>query len=131
MKKDRQQGLSRNPDQPLSDPAERRLRMRTPFLLVMTCCLLTSPTFAQTAADPAQGSDYKINKFVSPATGQPIYFLRCNNGTTRCAYDWNSLCENAKPLNADLLQGMGGKEPTFIRDKDGTPLRMFVCASPG
>jgi hypothetical protein len=97
----------------------------------MTCCLLTSPAFAQTAAAPAQGSDYKINKFVSPATEQLIYFLRCNNGTMRCAYDWNSLCENATPLNADLLKGVGGKEPAFIRDKDGTPLRMFVCANLG
>jgi hypothetical protein len=97
----------------------------------MTGCLATSPAFAQTAAEPAQGSEYKINKFISPATGQTIYFLRCNNGTTTCAYDWNNLCGNGKPFNADLLKGAGGKEPAFIRDKDGTPLRMFVCADPG
>lgn len=107
------------------------MKFRTPVLLVMACCLLPEPAFAQTAADPPQGSDYRINKFDSPATGQPIYFLRCNNGTTTCAYDWNSLCENGKPLNADLLKGVGGKEPSFIRDQDGIPLRMFVCANPG
>lgn len=100
-------------------------------LFALICCLLTSPAFAQTAAEPAQGSPYKINKFISPATGQLIYFLRCDNGTTTCAYDWNSLCENGRPLNADLLKGVGGREPAFIRDKDGTPLRMFVCAHPG
>ena len=35
-----------------------------------------------------------------------------------------------KPLNADLLKGVGGNQPAYIRGKDRTPLRMFVCANP-
>jgi len=36
-----------------------------------------------------------------------------------------------RPLNADMLKGTGGKEPAFICDRDGMPLRMFACAAPG
>ena len=36
-----------------------------------------------------------------------------------------------KPLNADLLKGVGGNQPAYLRDEDGTPMRMFVCANPG
>ena len=106
--------------------------MRAAVLAIASVCMGSMHcAMAQTAVEPAPDADYRINRFVSPATGETIYFLRCDNGTTRCAYDWNRLCDGGRPLNADMLKGTGGKEPAFIRDKDGTPLRMFVCAAPG
>jgi hypothetical protein len=30
-----------------------------------------------------------------------------------------------------MLKGTGGKEPAFMPDQDGGPLRMFVRAAPG
>lgn len=85
---------------------------------------------AQGAAEPASGAGYRINKVVLKASGKPIYFLRCDDGTTRCRYDWNKLCPGGQALNADPLKGVGGDEAAFVRDEDGTPVRMFVCADP-
>jgi len=109
---------------------KRRFLLAAAFVIASVCMGSMHCAMAQTAVKPAPGANYRINRLVSPATGETIYFLRCDNGTTRCAYDWNRLCENGKPLNADLLKGAGGTEPAFIRDRDGTPLRMFVCAGP-
>ncbi|HEX7951954.1 MAG TPA: hypothetical protein VF523_02670 [Burkholderiales bacterium] len=85
---------------------------------------------AQGAAEPAPGAGYRINKVILKASGETIYFLRCDDGTTHCAYDWNKLCLGGRPLNADPLKGVGGSEAAFVRDEDGTPVRMFVCVAP-
>jgi hypothetical protein len=110
---------------------KHRSILEAALAIVSICFCPTDCVLAQTAAPPAPGADYKINNFTSPATGQTLYFLRCDNGTTQCSYDWSRLCENGQALNADPLKGFGGKEASFIRDKDGTPLRMFICPNPG
>jgi hypothetical protein len=84
--------------------------MRVAVLAIASVCMGSIDcAMAQTAVEPAPDADYRINRFVPPATGETIYFLRCNNDTTRCACDWNRLCDGGRPLNADILKGTGSK----------------------
>ena len=58
------------------------------------------------------------------ASGKPVNFLRCDDGTTQCAYDRNQLRPGGQPLNADPVEEGGDEEAAFVHDEDGTPVRI-------
>jgi hypothetical protein len=82
---------------------------------------------AQSAAKPAEGAEYKVITVKSPRDGKPVHLLICKNGTAQCSYKWDQLCESGKAQNTNPLGGIGGDVPAFIRNGEGTPMRMFVC----
>lgn len=92
---------------------------------VLLLALSSASAQAQVAAPP-EGSEYKVVTIKSPIDGKPVHLLVCNNRTTACNYKWEQLCEVGKAQNTDPMGGIGGS-PAFMRDKDGAPMRMFVC----
>jgi len=100
--------------------------MQAPTVSAVLLLTLFSAAAQAQVATPPEGSEYKIVTIKSPIDGKPVHLLVCNNRTTNCDYKWEALCEAGKAQNTDPMGGIGGS-PAFIRDKDGTPMRMFVC----
>lgn len=97
------------------------------FALLIAFSLFPTAVISQTATTLVEGAEYRVLTVKSPVDGQPVHLLVCNNGTTECTYKWDELCAQGKAVNTDPMGGVGGDTPAFIRDKTGTPMRMFVC----
>lgn len=95
--------------------------------VALVVALASGSVFSQSAAKPADSAEYKVLTVKSPVNGQPVNLLVCNNGSANCAYKWDELCESGKPENTDPMGGVGGDVPSYLRDRSGTPMRMFVC----
>lgn len=95
----------------------------TVFLFVSF--LAATPAFSQSAAPIEPTADYDVLVYKTK-TGEALYALVCDNGTTDCNYKWASLCNDGVAQNSDPWGG-ATPAPAYARDKKNRPMRLFVC----
>ena len=93
----------------------------------MRSYVISTLMFFTFTASAAQGDlqEYTVSTMKS-RFGDTIYALSCNNGSTICKYNWETLCESGKAKNTTPLGGVSDDAPSYIR-VDGRPARIYIC----
>ncbi len=97
------------------------MRLRFTVVLLPAAILAAYATKSEWAKPP----EYETLVFES-SPGQTVYGLRCKNGGTDCAYQWDALCREGKAENADPA-GRVQADPSYSQDAQGRSVRMYVC----
>jgi hypothetical protein len=100
--------------------------MQLKFIVLFSASFLVATSaFSQSAAPVEPNADYDVLVYKTK-TGEPLYALVCDSGTTECNYKWASLCKDGAAQNSDPW-GEVIPVPGYSRDKNNRPMRMFVC----